>query len=379
MVRGSGVALARRAWVVANPDTPRWRHFRAVADEIGWSVELVEWAEVLRVKGDVASLLPADAEGWLRLDSFGKLLSISHALAALGGADATAPHDHGQIVPISQLQRGWEQILWCMGASLGQRERVRCWNPLPAVAAMFDKCVTRSHLAAAQIRHPLGLPDDEADLQTRLRCVRDRGWPAVYVKARFGWSGCGLVRLSTDRGLTTMLQRDGRFFNTRRLRVQPLEELMPALRYLQAHGASWECAVPLARHQGQPFDVRMVVVGQRVVATVGRCAPVPITNLHLGGRRLTEGEVRRHLPDRSWHDARAMAVAAARALGARTAGVDVAFDRFSARPFVLEVNAFGDFFPGWKDASGVSVHHHVLRAMGDRLLNTAADTLGAIV
>ena len=38
------------------------------------------------------------------------------------------------------------------------------------------------------------------------------------------------------------------------------------------------------------------------------------------------------------------------------AGVDLLFERGFRRHYVLEVNAFGDFFPGWTDARGRSVH-----------------------
>ena len=38
------------------------------------------------------------------------------------------------------------------------------------------------------------------------------------------------------------------------------------------------------------------------------------------------------------------------------AGVDLLFERGLRKHYILEVNAFGDFFPGWTDARGRSIH-----------------------
>ncbi len=51
-----------------------------------------------------------------------------------------------------------------------------------------------------------------------------------------------------------------------------------------------------------------------------------------------------------------IAPTAAKCFDSAIAGVDLVFERGFRRHFVLEVNAFGDFFPGWTDAGGKSVH-----------------------
>jgi hypothetical protein len=65
-------------------------------------------------------------------------------------------------------------------------------------------------------------------------------------------------------------------------------------------------------------------------------------------------------------DALDHAAAAAGLFQSAVAGVDVAFERGSFRPFVLEVNAFGDFFPGWVDGAGQTFHAAEIAATAAR-------------
>lgn len=138
----------------------------------------------------------------------------------------------------------------------------------------------------------------------------------VVVKPLFGSEGRGLVRVS-DRELAR------RAFST-------LERL-DAVIYLQK----------VVTHPGH--DYRVLVLGRRVVGAIRRHAPGGDwrTNVAVGGR----AESCR--PDRSLER---LAVAAAGAVGADLAGVDLMDDLNRGGPVVLEVNAV----PGWRALAGVT-------------------------
>jgi hypothetical protein len=84
-------------------------------------------------------------------------------------------------------------------------------------------------------------------------------------------------------------------------------------------------------------------------------SPRPMTNLHLGGRRGDPERCRAAIPDRVWLDALDHCAEAASAFRSTVAGVDLLFEPGFRRYCILEVNAFGDFFPGWKDRDGRSI------------------------
>jgi hypothetical protein len=202
-----------------------------------------------------------------------------------------------------------------------------------------------------------------ADLIDR---VGDAGWPRAYVKLNTGASAMGAVALWPDHGVfgvTTMTRRDDGFYNTRSLGRVAGEPLYAMLDFLLAEGAIVQRGIPMAQIDGQNFDLRVVVLDGRPAFSVFRLSPHPMTNLHLGGRRGDWKACRAAVPTRAWLDALDDAVAAAGCFGARMAGVDLVFDRGSFRHFVLEVNAFGDFFPGYADEAGRSVHQAQIEAL----------------
>jgi hypothetical protein len=107
---------------------------------------------------------------------------------------------------------------------------------------------------------------------------------------------------------------------------------------------------------GQNFDVRVVCVYGRPVASIFRLSSGPMTSLQLGGRRGDFARCRAAIPSRDWLDALDHCVGAAGCFDSAIAGVDLVFERGFNRHFILEVNAFGDFFPGWTNAEGQSIH-----------------------
>jgi hypothetical protein len=112
----------------------------------------------------------------------------------------------------------------------------------------------------------------------------------------------------------------------------------------------------MAQIDGQNFDVRVVCVHGRPAAAIFRLSSGPMTNLQLGGRRGDFGPCRAAVPTRDWLDALDHCADAAGCFDSVVAGIDLVFERGFRRHFVLEVNAFGDFFPGWTGAGGQSLH-----------------------
>ena len=129
-----------------------------------------------------------------------------------------------------------------------------------------------------------------------------------------------------------------------------------AIQFVLNEGAIVQRGIPMAQVDGQNFDVRVVCVDGKPAATIFRLSPHPMTNLHLGGRRGHYEQCRAAIPTREWLDALDHCADAAACFDSTIAGVDLLFERGFRRHYVLEVNAFGDFFPGWTDAHSRSVH-----------------------
>lgn len=178
-------------------------------------------------------------------------------------------------------------------------------NPPRALETCIDKYLASARLEAAGLPVPATIACQDADAALEAFAVLGGD---VVVKPLFGSEGRGMVRVS-DPELAWRTFR-------------ALERTQSVL-YLQK----------FIDHPG--FDVRAFVVGNRVLTAMRRHARKDWrTNVAQGGRgesaRLTERE-------------QSLALAAAAAVGAPIAGVDLLPDKHG-RLFVLEVNAV----PGWR-------------------------------
>ncbi|MFI5455248.1 MAG: RimK family alpha-L-glutamate ligase [Isosphaerales bacterium] len=200
-------------------------------------------------------------------------------------------------------------------------------NPPRAVEAAVDKYLTLSLLEAAGIPVP---PTWAGESATEALAAFDVLGGDVVVKPLFGSEGRGLVRIS-DKELAW------RTFHA-------LERLSAVL-YLQR----------MVRHPGH--DIRVFVLRGSVLGVMRRHATPGEwrTNVSLGGRAE---------PSRLDSESERLALAAARAIGAEMAGVDLIADLDRGRLVVLEVNAV----PGWRAlarVTGIDVAAAILTALKD--------------
>jgi ribosomal protein S6--L-glutamate ligase len=286
----------------------------------------------------------------------GIVLPYERLLARLGSADTglsseqapilTADAVLARIIPSGSL----EQIIYRVDALHWIEEHgVPVMNSPRAIERSVDKFYTDARL------HEAGLPTPETvvceTVAAAMEAVRtmlgrkasgeDPAFEnAVIIKPIFGSMGHGLVRVSDPEVA---------------FRVTKSLEQLRSVFYIQ-------CAVD---HGGR--DIRVFIVGGRVVGAIERRAAAGEwrTNIALGGTARPF-----ELP-REWEK---LALAAAAAMGAEYAGVDLLPSR-EGPVFVLEVNAI----PGWEGlqrATGVDVAGAIVEHLVGRVQSRALDEAG---
>jgi glutathione synthase/RimK-type ligase-like ATP-grasp enzyme len=330
-------------------------------------VEVVPWAELVPRDGNLDDLPAFDRPALVRLESPGKDEQVARLLLEAGARDdpAEPPCDWRSIpIPRGLLLRpglyycGFHRVLRGLARAFDARPHLTpTANPL-AVAEMFDKTATSAKLFVAEVPVPVWLEHPQ-DAFAAVDGARKR-WRTVYLKLNTGSSATGIIALRSENGdfhgSTTLAEIDGRFFNSRRLIHLTGPALERAAEFLVSEGAFAQKGIAMAQIDGQNFDVRVVCVYGRPIASIFRLSSGPMTNLQLGGRRGNFDQCRAAIPTRDWLDALDHCAEAAGCFDSAIAGVDLVFERGFSRHFVLEVNAFGDFFPGWTAAGGQSVH-----------------------
>jgi glutathione synthase/RimK-type ligase-like ATP-grasp enzyme len=365
--------MTPRYVVLANPDSLRWQAYAPELDAF-WAergvraeVEVVPWRDVVPRDGNLDGLAAFDRPALVRLESPGRDWEVARLLLAAGARAVPGeaeedwlalPYQKGRLVRPGLFYQGFRRVLEGLHESFARRPHLRPLADPRDVAVMFDKNATSARLAAAGVPCPPSVPapDTAAEL---LDLLRRRRFSPAYVKLNTGSSASAIavVRAADEPAwcLTSIVRLQGDFYSTRRLCRYESADLEAVLHFLLGEGVCVQRGIRMAQIDGQNFDVRVVVLHGEPAFTVFRLSSQPMTNLHLGGRRGELERCRTAIPTRAWLDGLDDAVEAARRFRAAAVGVDLLFESGYLRHYVLEVNAFGDFFPGLTDAQGRSV------------------------
>jgi glutathione synthase/RimK-type ligase-like ATP-grasp enzyme len=359
--------------VIANPVSLRWKAYapdlttfwseRGVTPE----VELVSWRDVILRDGELDGLPAFDQPAVVRLESPGRDWEVAQLLLRAGsrarGEDGehwlTLPYRRGRLVSPGLFYAGFCQVLSRLRDGFLHRPHLRpCADPLE-LAEMFDKNATSDRLKRAGIPVPPSLLAP-LTVEALLSALRRRRFGTAYVKLNTGSSASAIavVRPMDEPpwASSSIVRLDGEMFSTRRLRRHEGEDLEAVLAFLLREGACVQQGIRMAQIDGQNFDVRVVVIHGQPAFTIFRLSSQPMTNLHFGGRRGDVAHCRAAIPTRAWLDGLDHCVEVARLYRSAVVGIDLLFESGYLRHFVLEVNAFGDFFPNLTDEKGRSVH-----------------------
>ncbi|WP_026416862.1 STM4014 family protein [Actinomadura oligospora] len=267
-------------------------------------------------------------------------------------------------------------------------------NDPDEIAVMFDKRLCHARLSAAGVPVPPALTgiDGYAALRARMTEADER---RVFVKPAHGSSASGVIALEVApparagtagtegriKAVTSAVRRADGFHNSLRVQTYRTEEevaeLVDALAPDGLHVERW---MPKAALDGRVLDLRVVVVGGVPTHAVVRTSTVPMTNLHLGGRRGDLDAVRAALGEDGWREAMDVCARAAACFPrSLMVGVDLLVGLGWRRFAIGEVNAFGDLLPnlpGLPDgpAAGVDAYTAQVRAVMSALSGSPCAT-----
>ena len=361
--------------MIADPSSRRWEFYQRELRQF-WQkrncepvITVVPWRDLIDSDGRFPDSIAGETS-LLRIESPARDFAVKRALLQAGDrAEGRPPApwrnpggEKGWLASPRLVHLGFCRVLEGLDASLKHHPQITPTARTSDIARLFDKNATSGALREA------GLPTPDwfhptTGIDGLHREVARRQWRTTYLKLAHGSSAAGIAVLNShEPSLTTTVHEENcRYYSTRRVksllgRADLVPEIENVLRFLIAEGATVQKGIPKMRIGTQNFDVRVVVIGDNVAACVFRISSHPMTNLHLGGRRGDAAECRRVIPQRQWLDAMDFCVEAASLFALPAVGVDVAFDRRTLEPTILELNAFGDFFPHWENERGQSVH-----------------------
>lgn len=349
--------------VIGNPENRRVTLFSAAAQQLGFRAQVVPWLEVLRDSRCLLQL--ARGPRLVRVESWGEDLEVERALLRRGAEVSSrwlrrsqvhpeqieaATALHGGIVAPRQAHLGVEEVLVELHHVFEQRHDWHWPQPVVSYHELFDKPQTYELCRFLGLRVPESIPVP-ASATELLAELEARAWRRSYVKLGCGSSASCLALV--ERGphgvsVTTSMEIAGeRLFNSLRVRRYARPALVErVLGFLLDEGAHVERGIDKLPSAGHHADVRFLYVRGLEPFVVLRQSKLPITNLHLGGSRGDVDRYRAKVGKDGWEEALQFVQVLGTQLDCWHLGVDMAFDRETRRPSVLEANAFGDLLPG---------------------------------
>lgn len=335
----------------------------------------LRWASWADVAANPAVLANVGSPGdFLRVDSPGSDAEVWSALARRGGLEE--PFDPSQQRPGRAWFGGLSETLRAIAS---HTTHLVPTHPAESVITMMDKRLCHRALAQAGLPVPPVLPAERIrDAEIFRAALRRDRHHAVFVKPRWGSSGAGVLayrwqgdheRITTTARLAADGVHNDKHLHTYADRAS-IDRLLDRI---LGDGAVIERWLPKAGAAGGPFDLRVVTVGGQPAQRVARVGRGTVTNLHLDSARLAFDEALAPWGSKKEAEVLDVCRAAAACFPAHlTIGVDLLLD-VRGRPFVLELNAWGDYLPGLLH-DGEDTYDTQVRAM---LASTARGTTAA--
>ncbi|BBH20331.1 hypothetical protein Back11_16760 [Paenibacillus baekrokdamisoli] len=345
-------------------------------------LDLLQGRTTLTAAVESKGLLAADSL-LLRLDAPGEHFEVERDLIALGAPDSAGHLEDDRLLPFgdladsqpmtrrtalrlreqkgklyhpSQWFRGYARLLARLeNEARTLRPTARWMNAPRDIISMFDKRHTHQVLSAAglPVSRLAALPQEIPDYEALRAAMANKRMHRIFLKLASGSGACGVIAYQvnpatgaelvvTTMGVENYLSRPPLFYNDKRLhRYTEQSSIKQIINWLLRHGAHAEQWIAKASYKDRVFDIRQLVVGGEACHSIARVSSTPITNLHLQSERIDIGAM--GLSAEIQHSVRHCAEQTLAAFPDSTvAGIDVLLSSISYKPYVLDVNPFGD-------------------------------------
>jgi hypothetical protein len=354
--------MERNYVIIGNPENRRVDFFqRALISQGMGPATVLSYEEVFKRKLKINNLIKDGSV--IRVESPGENFNVEREIIALGheAGDISGEkarrleYEKGRIFYPTQWYHGFtrlQEAIWKVNSSV----RGLVWMNYPLdILTMFNKPICQQLLASKLVRVPRSLR--EVSGYEDLRCkMESHSLKRVFVKLFCSSSASGICayqyepKSNREILISTMeiSPRDGEFVFYNSLKIKRYTEkikIKVILDWICSQGAQVEAWIPKESTNGYVFDLRVLAVGEKAAHRVPRLSKSPMTNLHLGNKRgdikslgLTDDEINEALMEAE----KAAAVFA----GSHYKGIDVLISSESHKPYIVDINAFGDLLPG---------------------------------
>lgn len=340
--------------IIGNPENRRTTLFcDAAARMLNGTVTVLPYIDLLTNR-----ILPVITPGSiLKIDSPGENTNVRRLLTERGqGAVSNAVLEKGAITQLHQWYTGYCSLLDQIAQQLPAG--IHLMNDIEDIKLMFNKPACQQYLYQQQLPVPRIITGVH-DYTSLVNAMQQQGLNRVFVKPSHASSASGVIAFRRNgnkvQAVTSAdLDRSSgslQLYNCLKVRTYTNEQDAAALiNTILAENAQVEEWLPKATLDDRYFDIRVLVIAGAARHTVIRTGKTVITNLHLGNKRGDMQAFLEQFGEQKMQVVKQLAEQTAACFpGSLYMGIDILLTANTARPYVLEVNAFGDLLPGLTD------------------------------
>jgi glutathione synthase/RimK-type ligase-like ATP-grasp enzyme len=337
--------------IIGNPENRRTILFcEAAARLVHGTITVLPYIDLLTNK-----VLPAITPGSIvKIDSPGENTTVRRLLTERGhGAVSDEAIEKGIITQLPEWYTGYCSLLDEIAQQLPAS--VQLMNTVDDIRLMFNKPACQQYLYQQQVPVPRIITGANS-YASLLTAMQQQNILRVFIKPAHASSASGVVAFRKNGNKVQAVTSANidlssgclQLYNCLKVRTYTDEQEVAALiNTILAENAQVEEWLPKATLNVRYFDIRVLVIAGAARHTVIRTSRTVITNLHLGNER---GDMQAFLDqfgERKLEEVKQLAEQTAAAFpNSLYMGVDILLTANTARPYVLEVNAFGDLLPG---------------------------------
>lgn len=326
------------------------------------SYKVITWQEFLGGNCDFVQTLKQNTI--LRIEPPEKDIEIYREILKLGKVDGgltmgeieELDFSRYPVVAPRQWYDGFKTLLSSIAEATenNSHKNILCMQHPKEAMRMMDKEKTYDDLAAKVNEYSFCLPP-KIETPASYQALRESYGQKVlrcFIKLRYGSGGTGVLAYRNNprigqEDLWTSLNfeiRQGKklFYSSNKVNYvtdkTKIEELIDWVLQNGAHIEEW---IPKASFQGKGFDTRVLVIDKKAKYLLTRLSKSPITNLHLGNKRMNSADIL------SEEQMRVISKAAVDVMKvfphSLYAGIDIVCSP-GYKPYVIDVNPFGDLF-----------------------------------
>lgn len=335
---------------ICNPSNRRFLMFKESLVKFNLDTDFISYLDILNSNFDKLKNI-IHKYSLIRIESPGENIDVEEKIIQLYSPNSFISRQRGAINYPNYWYNGFKILLNEIN-TICKQDNINYFNTPSDIKIMFNKPLCQQKLKEYNINVPINILKilSYNDFKTS---ISQKNMYRCFIKLNYSSSASGICAYQYNPKLNkeiltstiemVMTKDSIAFYNSLRIRTYTNKnEIKIILDWLFNEGAIVEEWIPKSDYSGYYYDLRVLLINSKPRHIIPRLSKSPFTNLHLGNKR---GDINLiNIPNLNevLDEVTKVSKVFSNSL---YQGVDVLIKANSFKPYIIDVNAFGDLIP----------------------------------